>query len=111
VANSSRACAIFPGSSVTETTFPPEVLAAARTGEGTYELDADAVEAARVPDDGVEAVESSIGIGEVSGYSITPIPGVDIVVSCPDGMMAHFTNFGPRTLRPNLGDTGDATYR
>ncbi len=65
-------------------TFPPEVLAAARTGEGTYELDADAVDAARVPDDDVDAVESSI---------------------------ASLTDFGMSNLRPNLGDTGDATYR
>lgn len=58
-------------------TFPPDVLAAAQTAEGTYEMAEEAVVAARVPDEGIDAVESVLGIEEVSGYS-DPIPGVDV---------------------------------
>ncbi len=75
--------------------FPPDVLAAAQVTDGSYELEETAVTAARVPDDGVDAVESALGIDEVSGFGTTPIPGVDIIVKKnPGGSMAMFTSFG-----------------
>jgi hypothetical protein len=83
-------------------TFPPDVLAAAQTAEGTYELAEEAVVAARVPDDGVEAVESALGIQEVSGFGYTnePIPGVDIIVrKKPGGTMAPFMDMGTHAVR------------
>ncbi len=75
--------------------FAPEVLAAAQVTDGSYALEETAVTAARVPDDGVDAVESALGIDEVSGFTSDPIPGVDVIVTKhPPGHSASFTSFG-----------------
>lgn len=79
-------------------TFPPDVLAAAQTAEGTYEMAEEAVVAARVPDEGIDAVESVLGIEEVSGYG-DPIPDIDVKIGKRPGggsfsFGSSFTNLG-----------------
>lgn len=79
---------------------PSDVLAAARTPDGVHELDAEALEAARMP----------ASPDEVSGYISDPIPGVDIIVKKkPGSQMATFTGLG--TVKVPYGDTGDDVWR
>lgn len=91
-------------------TFAPEALAAARAADGTYELEAATLEAARVPDDRQGAVDAALGADEVSGFTANPVPGIDIIVKKkPGGHMARFTDLGIRPVR--YGDTGDGYLR
>jgi hypothetical protein len=78
-------------------TFPPDVLAVAQTAQGTYEMAEEAVVVARVPDDGVDAAESALGIEEVSGYG-DPIPGVDVKVGRNPPVILPMTNLGTFTV-------------
>lgn len=73
--------------------FAANMLAAARTGDGSYELSEDAIAAARVPDD-------------VAGYAIDPIPGVDIIVKKNPGRhhgSVHHDGHPGRALRRHGG--------
>jgi len=84
--------------------FAADDLAAAQAADGSYELAAEAVDAARVPDEGRGALEAALGQDEVSGFALgQPIPGVDIIIRKNPGGSAMFSSLGSLAAYPQSG--------